>query len=112
MMAIGISFYLVFPTLFSVAYYLTSPSVQQSMQLESTQLTRFTTQSSAVAGSSGPTSPVSAQILDVESTMSSFWLLVLFYPSLIIAVVYATIQQLSSFLGGSYRNVGKVRGFV
>jgi hypothetical protein len=114
MLAIGISFYLVFPCLFAVAYYLTSPSVRQSMANEEAQITRFSAGSgmSTANNAASAQGPLALQLQDVQSTMAPFWLLVLFYPILIIAVVYATISQLSSFLGGFYGNAGKLRGFI
>jgi hypothetical protein len=112
MMAIGIAFYLVMPTLFSVAFYLTSPQLQSSMMSQVTQLNRFGSGSAAESNAAGPQSPLALQLQSVQSDMASFWLLVLFYPTLIIGVVYATILQLANFLGGSYGNAAKLRSFI
>jgi hypothetical protein len=113
MLAMGISFYLVMPTMFAVVYYFTSPTLQSTMANEYGQLSRFSTgTSSSMSSIASPDSPLALQMQDVQGSMAQFWLLVLFYPALIITVTYATIQQLSSFIGGSYRNVGKVRGFI
>ncbi len=113
MMAIGISFYLVMPSMFAIAFYLTSPSVQSSMSASAAQMNRFGSDaSSAAANAAGPDSPLAMQLQNVQANMSSFWLLVLFYPALIIGMVYATIAQFSSFLGGTYGNANKIRSFV
>lgn len=112
LMAIGISFYLVMPSLFSIAYYLTTPAVQTSMETAAVQITRYGTGASAISNAESATSPLALQLNDIQSNMASFWLLVLFYPTLIMGIVYATIAQLSNFLGATYGNAGKLRSFV
>ncbi len=112
LMAIGIAFYLVMPALFAVAFYLTSPSVQQSMANAQAQMTRFGSGAGAATNAATPQSPIATQLQSIQSSMGDFWLLVLFYPGLIMGVTYVFIAQLTEFIGGAYRNVGKLRLFI
>ena len=112
MMAIGICFYLIFPTLFALAYYLTSPSVQHTMMSEQAQITRFGGASVAASNAASASSPLASQLNNVQASISSFWLLVLFYPGLIMGVTYEAISQISRFIGGTFRSASKIRGFV
>lgn len=113
LIAMAIGFYLVMPTLFAVAYYFTAPSIILSLNAASSQLTRFSTTSISSIKSLGPNSPVVTAVQSVQSAMTSFWLMVLFYPSLIIAVTYAFIVQVANFIGGSSMMGSRVRtGFI
>lgn len=113
LIAFAIGFYLVMPTLFAVAFYFTAPSVMLSMQVAAAQITRFNTGSPSQAVS--PQSPLVLQLNSVKSSLSGFWLLILFYPSLIIAMTYTVIQELSRFIGGATTvasRAGSIRRFI
>ena len=113
LIAMAIGFYLVMPTLFAVAYYFTAPSIILSLNAASSQLTRFSSTSISSIQSLGPNSPVVTAVQSVQSAMTSFWLMVLFYPALIIAVTYAFIVQVANFIGGSSMMGSRVRtGFI
>jgi hypothetical protein len=112
LIAIGVAFYLVVPTLFAVAFYFTSPTVQQQFSYATQQLNRFGSGSSAINNALSPASPIVTDVSSIESAMSSFWLMILFYPSLISALAYVFIQQFSAFIGGATKSMGKVRGFI
>ncbi|MCL5007370.1 MAG: hypothetical protein M1164_01670 [Candidatus Marsarchaeota archaeon] len=112
LIAIGVAFYLVVPTLFAVAFYFTSPTVQQQFTYATQQLNRFGSGSSAINNALSPTSPLVTDVSSVESAMSTFWLMILFYPTLISALAYVFIQQFSAFIGGATKSMGKVRGFI
>ncbi len=113
LIAFAIGFYLVMPTLFAVAFYFTAPSVMLSMQVASAQITRFSTGPPSQAIS--PQSPLVVQLANVQSSLSGLWLLILFYPSLIIAMTYTVIQELSRFIGGATAvasRAGSIRRFI
>ena len=112
LIATAIAFYLVMPTMFAIAYYFTSPSLLANLAASQAQLTRWGTGTGALQNSLSPSSPLPGALADVQSAMSSFWLLVLFYPALIIAVTYAFITQVANFIGSAPRVGGKMRGFV
>ncbi len=112
LIAIGVAFYLVVPTLFAVAFYFTSPTVQQQFSYATQQLNRFGSGSSAINNALSPASPIVTDVSSIESAMSSFWLMILFYPSLISALAYVFIQQFSAFIGGATKSMGKARGFI
>jgi hypothetical protein len=115
LMALAIGFYMVMPTLFAVAYYFTAPGTLQMQQTASAQSTRFAAAGVSFA-SITPTSQVVMQLQGVlqnaESAMSGFWLLILFYPVLIITLTYAFVTQVAQFIGGAARTGGRLRGFI
>jgi hypothetical protein len=115
LMALAIGFYLIMPTLFAVAYYFTAPGITQQLQVAADQATRF----GAVTDVDSLTTPTSPMIMQVQgmqenvtSAISSFWLLILFYPLLIISMTYAFVTQIASFIGGVARSGAKLRGFI
>ena len=97
------------PTLFAVAYYFTAPAVMRNMQLAAAQLTRF---GSGAPPTLSPTNPLVLQLGNVQSSLDGFWLLILFYPSLIIAMTYLVIQELSRFLGAPTHSMAGARRFI
>jgi hypothetical protein len=111
MIALAIGFYLVMPTLFAVAFYFTAPSAMLSIQAATAQITRFGASPAAQAIS--PQSPLVVQLNNVNASLSGFWLLILFYPSLIIAMTYTVIQELSRLIGGAtVTTSGRIRRFI
>ena len=112
LISIAIAFYLVMPTLFALAYYFTSPNLLSSLATSTSQLQRWGTGTGAEQNAQSSSSPLALALGSVQAAMSSFWLLILFYPALIIAITYTFITQVSRFIGGASRMGGKVRGFV
>ncbi|MGA2800731.1 MAG: hypothetical protein ABSE71_05410 [Candidatus Micrarchaeaceae archaeon] len=113
LIAFAIGFYLIMPTLFAVAFYFTAPSVMLSMQVAATQITRFGT--GPITQAISPSSPLVLQLNAVQSSLNGFWLLILFYPSLIIAMTYTAIQEISRFIGGATAvsaRAGSIRRFI
>ena len=112
LMAIGIGFYLVMPTMFAVAYYFTAPQILHQLATANSQLNRWGTGSGAETNGLSPSAPLPLALQSVQSALSSFWLMILFYPVLIIAVAYAFISQLANFLGGASNISGRIRSFI
>lgn len=109
LIAMAFGFYLVMPALFSVAYYFTAPTVQRDMGLATLQMLRL---SYSPQSATSATSPLVLQLDNVKSSLNGFWLLIFFYPSLIIAITYATIQELANFIGRASQVSGRVRSFI
>ncbi|MGC8622587.1 MAG: hypothetical protein ACP5UC_01325 [Candidatus Micrarchaeia archaeon] len=112
LIALAMGFYIVMPTLFAVVYYFTTPNLISSMQTISSQLTVLGSGTGAETNGLSSTSPIPLLISSVGSAMSSFWMLVLFYPPLIIAVTYFFVTQVSDFIGGASYSVGRLRSFI
>jgi hypothetical protein len=111
MIAIAIGFFLVMPSLFAVVYYFTAQTVITSMNVANSQM-----QAASYAGGAvtGPQSPLVQDLNNAQSAMSGFWMLVLFYPFMIIAFTYSFIIQFSKLIGGTYQQqaMGRLRGFL
>ncbi len=112
LIAIGITFYLIVPTMFAIAFYFTAPNLLQNLTQTSNLLNKFGTKQGYVTNALTPTSPLIIQLHQIKNAMASYWLLLLFYPSLIIAIAYASINELAQFLGGVTHIGGRMRGFI
>jgi hypothetical protein len=112
LIAMAMGFYIVMPALFAVAYYFTAPNLLSSMQTTATQLTRFGSGTGAETNGLTSSSPLPTLLQSVGSTLSSFWLLILFYPALIISVTYIFITQIANFIGGASYTGSRVRSFI
>jgi len=112
LIALAIGFYLVMPTMFAMAYYFTSPTLLSGLANSAAQLNRWGSGTGAEQNALSASSPLILALNGAQSAMTSFWLLVLFYPALIIAVTYVFVTQLANFIGGASRLGNKMRGFV
>ncbi|BCS90918.1 MAG: hypothetical protein ARM1_0375 [Candidatus Micrarchaeota archaeon] len=100
MVAIGFTLFLIVPTLFSIAVYLTSNTVSGSLEnaiglaqsLSGVNAVKYTGSSLALGVS---------VTFGIENALDQIFLLALFYPALIVVVAFSAIQQLTSILGGS-----------
>ncbi len=109
LIAISIGFYLVMPVLFSVAYYFTAQSTVAQATSSLDALEAYGAGSGAVLNAITPASPLVLQLDNIRSGISEYWLGVLFYPSLIIAMTYAIILQIAEFIGGMAYMSGRLR---
>lgn len=112
LIALAMGVYLVMPTLFAVAYYFTAPTALQQLTTVNLLLNRYAAGSGAITNAVTPTSPLVLQLQNVNNAMSGFWLLILFYPMLIIAMTYAFVSQIANFIGGAYRAASSMRKFI
>lgn len=111
LIALAIGFYLVMPTMFAVAFYFTAPGVSQALETAAIQSSRFAG-GTDVSGLSA-TSPVVMQMQSTQTALSSFWLLIFFYPLFIIAITYAFVTQTAQLIGGAASTTGgRMRGLV
>ncbi|MGI0100539.1 MAG: hypothetical protein ACREBH_02365 [Candidatus Micrarchaeaceae archaeon] len=109
LIAMAFGFYLIMPALFSVAYYFTAPTIQSDMSVSTLQLQKLSYNDQAALTS---TSPLVEQLLNVKSSLNGFWLMIFFYPILIIAVTYTSIVELANFIGRTSKMGGRIRRFI
>lgn len=100
MIAMAIGFYLVMPALFSAVYFFTAPGLVKDINLANAQM-----QSIALTGGvvTSAQSPLVQDLNNSQSALSGFWMLVIFYPVMIIAFTYSFITQISKLIGGTYQ---------
>ncbi len=102
LMAMGIGFYLIMPTLFGVAYYATTGSL--APLYSQTQAIEANSQGTgAITNAISPTSPLVLDLKGIQEGMGTYWMAVLFFPALIIAVTYESIMIIGNFIGGFSR---------
>ncbi len=109
LIALAFGFYLIMPSLFAVAYYFTAPTVQRDMGLSTLQMQSLSYSSGSVVSQS---SPLVQQLSGVKSSLNGFWLLIFFYPSLIIAITYTAIREIANFVGRAAHVSGRLRIFI
>lgn len=98
LIALGIGFYLVAPTLFAFLYSPTANPYPVSLN---------------VGACSGPTAPNTCSLFgEILNLLNGIWLQVIFYPILVTAITYSFITQLANFLGASAQMGGRIRGFI
>ncbi len=112
LIAMAMGFYLVVPTMFALAYYFTTPQLAAQLSILSATMNQFGSGTGSQVNSLTPTSPLSTALVNVQSAMGGYWLLILFYPSLIISVTYLFIVQVSKIIGGQSYGIGRARGFI
>jgi hypothetical protein len=109
MIAMAFGFFLVMPSLFAVAYYFTTPTVQRDMSSATLQVVSMNPDPQLAISS---TSPLAVQLQSVKTSLNGFWLMIFFYPALIIAITYAAIREIASFIGRAQSMGGRIRGFI
>ncbi|MEM3202372.1 MAG: hypothetical protein QXY21_01750 [Candidatus Micrarchaeaceae archaeon] len=110
MIAVAMGFYLIMPTLFAIAFYFTVPQTFKTISLGAIAITRDTAQ--GLPSTLSASTPLVSDLNQMQVAMSDFWLLILFYPLLIIAVTYTFIVEMSNFIGGAQQRMGRLRGFI
>ncbi len=109
MISVAIGFYLIMPLLFTAAYLLTSPQMLSQLNEETAALNKYGGGTLNAQSIASPTSPLVETLGSIQSNMGSYWLSILFYPALILAMTYAFITQLAQLLGGFARMSGRMR---
>jgi hypothetical protein len=113
MISMAIGFYLIMPSLFALAYYFTAPSLMRDISMVNNQFAALRQGGLPNAGTGlSPNNPLVVDIQDSQSALSGFWMLMLFYPALIIVITYSFVQQMASVLGGTYKSTNRLRGFI
>ncbi len=112
MIAMGIGFYLIVPTLFAVVYYFTAPSIAAQMTAQIGQLSSLSSSPATLSAQLGSsTSPLAQEMGSIQSTISTFWLLLLFFPPTIAGITYAFVVQIAEFIGGASHMGSSLRVF-
>jgi hypothetical protein len=109
LIAMAIGFYLVMPTLFAVAFYLTAPQLNNQLIMAAHYLSLFDIGSAFLSGCHLSTL-LTSTTQNLQASITSFWLLVLFYPVLIISITYAFITQFAAIVGGLPYSMKRLRG--
>ncbi|MEM3180778.1 MAG: hypothetical protein QW091_00320 [Candidatus Micrarchaeaceae archaeon] len=109
MMAIAIGFYFLMPVLFAVAFYFTSSSSLAVLYSGAQAIAANGQGSSSISNAISPSSPLVLAIKNIQQGMGAYWMSILFYPALIIAIVYESIMIISEFIGGATKSSGLLR---
>jgi len=109
MIAIAIGFYFIMPTLFAVAFYFTSTSAMSTLYTEAETIAQYSQGTGVETNAASPTSPLVLAIKGIQQGMGPFWLSLLFYPALIIAITYQSINIIAEFIGGFAKTTGRLR---
>lgn len=109
-MAIAIGFFFIMPVLFSVAFFFTQAGVASSLTTASNQLQQFGQGTGAEQNAISATSPLVTTLNNLQGSMGAFWLSVLFYPALIMAITYFAITTIADFIGGFAHGAGSIVG--
>ncbi len=109
MIAIAIGGFVIMPTLFSVAFYFTNTALQGQIASTTASLARYGTGSGAQLNAISQQSPLVQTLGQINTSLSAFWMSVLFYPSLIFALTYIFITETAKFIGGATKFSGRLR---
>jgi len=98
----AIGFYFILPTLFSIAFFFTSKGTMQAFIAATAQLNNISQGSNAITNGVVPNGPnsIPQEIKTILEMMGSFWISVIFYPALILALTYYSITTIADLLGG------------
>ncbi|MGC8629086.1 MAG: hypothetical protein ACP5T4_02650 [Candidatus Micrarchaeia archaeon] len=109
MMAIAIGFYFLMPLLFSIAFYFTSASALSIINSQTQQIIADSQGTGIEQNAMGPTSSLVLMVHNLASSMGTYWLSLLFYPALIIAITYESIIEIAQFIGGAAKRTAMLR---
>jgi len=108
LIAVAIAFYLVMPTLFSVAYYFINISVISNLEATAAQITVDSAGTLAQTNAGTSSSPLAIDVNALQSQMGSFFLSVLFYPALILGLTYFAMTTIADFIGGVSKTSSRI----
>lgn len=100
MIAISIGFYMIMPTLFTVAFYFTHKNILDQVTASTNKLTADSSGTGIIFNAGTPGAPLVVDLDNVKNEITSYFISSLFFPSLIIAITYAVITQIAEFIGG------------
>ena len=98
----AISFYFILPTLFSIAFFFTYKDTMQTFIAATAQLNSISQGSNAITNGALPNgqNSIPQEIKTIQESMGSFWISVIFYPALILALTYFSMTTIADLLGG------------
>lgn len=112
MIAMSIGFYFVMPTLFSIAYFYTSNNIENQLALGNSEIARVGLNSNFVQSAGSAQAPLAIAVQTESSSFSSYWLSILFFPALIIAITYSLVTQIAEMIGGLSKSSSRLRMLV
>jgi hypothetical protein len=102
------AFYVVMPLLFSVAYYFTNTSQLEMLNSASAAVSVNGAGTLAQTNAASPMAPLVTEMTGLESSMGGFFLSILFYPALILAITYTAMTTVADFIGGAAKRTGRM----
>ncbi len=112
MIGMAIGFYFIMPTLFAVAYYYTSNSITTQLALANSAVARYGNNAQFIQNAATQQAPLALAVSQMSSSFSAYWMSILFFPALIIAVTYSVIMQVAELLGGMSKSSSRLRALV
>lgn len=109
-MGIAIGFFFIMPVMFSISYFFTQSSVSSALTLATQQLNQYGQGVGSQQNAISPTSPLVTTLGGIQNAMGAFWLAVLFYPALTMALTYFSVITIADFIGGFAHGSGKFIG--
>lgn len=97
---VAVGFFFIMPVMFSISYYFTHSSVANALTLATQQMNQYSQGVGSQQNAISPTSPLVTTLTNVQNSMGAFWLAVLFYPALIVALTYFSVITIADFIGG------------
>lgn len=101
LIAVAIAFFLIMPILFSVAYTLTIPGAMQQLTMQSALISAEGAGSLSQTNAECISCPLVTTVQGVQNSMGGYFLSVLFYPALILALSYISMNIIAEFIGGA-----------
>jgi hypothetical protein len=108
LLSLGIGFYLVMPTLFAIVSVFGLSGANASLGNATAQISNL----GAGAGAINNSGQIATQLQTVTAAMSQFWLMIIFFPGLIIALTYSFVTQMANFIGGVSYSGSRLRSFI
>jgi len=98
----AIGLYFILPTLFSIAFFFTFQGTMQAFIAATAKLNNIAQGSNAITNGALPNgqNSIPQEIKTIQEMMGSFWISVIFYPALILALTYFSITTIADLLGG------------
>ncbi len=96
----AISTYMILPLLFAATYYFTNQGAQQNLQSYIASLNVYGQGTGSQQNAISPTSPLALTFSSIKTGISSYWLSIILFPSLILGIMYASIITIADFVGG------------
>jgi hypothetical protein len=108
LMGVAISFYLVMPILFSIAYYFTNTGAISQLTEASAAVGANGQGTKAQTNANSPMAPLVLAVNGLRSSMGGYFLSILFYPALILMLTYYSTTVIADFIGGISKRTGKM----
>ncbi len=97
----GIALFVVMPLLFSVAFYFTNQGLLEQLGQQTAAFNAYGAGTGAQVNGASSNAPLVQELGGISSTISSFWLAVIFFPVLIMGITIATAMTIADFIGGT-----------